>query len=61
MKVDHILTPYSKINSIWIKDVKVKSEATKILEDNTGSKFSDTDCSNIFLDMSPKQRKQKQK
>ena len=61
MKLDHFLIPYTKINSIWIKDLSVRPETIKLLEGSTGSNFSDMGHSNIFLGMAPEARDTKAK
>ena len=51
--------PYRKIK--WIKDLNMRTETIKTLEECRGKKFSDTGPGNIFLGMSPKTRKTKAK
>ena len=60
MKLDHQLTPYTKINSRWIKDLNVSRDTIKVLE-NIGRKISDIPCSNIFTDMSARAKNIKER
>ena len=61
MKLDYQLTPYTRINSKWIKELNISRDTIKVQEENIGRKILDIPHSNIFTDISPRAREIKGK
>ena len=54
MKLEHFLTPYTTINSVWIKGLNVRLNTLKLLEENLDRTLFVINHSNTFLDLSPR-------
>ena len=61
MKLEHFLTPYTKVNSKWIKDLNVRPKTIKLLEENTGRTLDDINQSKILYDPPPRVTEMKTK
>ena len=61
MKLEHLLTPYTKVNSKWIKDLNARPETIKLLEENRGRTLNDINQSKTLYDPPPRVMEMKSK
>ena len=61
MKLENSLTPYTKINSKWIKDLHVRPDTIKLLEENIGRTLHDINHSKILFGSPPREMEKKPK
>ena len=61
MKLEHSLTPYTKINSKWIKDLNVRTDSIKLLQENIGRTLYEINHSKILFDSPPREMEIKTK
>ena len=54
LKLDPFLTPYIKINSTWIKDLNIRPNTTKTLEENLGNTIQGISIGKVFMTITPK-------
>ena len=54
VKLEHSVTAYTKVNSKWLKALKIRHDILMLIEENVDKTFSDINCSGTFLDRSPK-------